>query len=444
MTDANISHTTSGDIEDITQRISEHEHIELKPFEYTEHNALDMEQDIDPDNNFFSSLDNNCCYYTDSQFNQNIKVDGKLSIIHFNSRSLYANFVSIKNYLSTFSQPFNIIAITETWISAERGIDFELDGYEFTYINRQNGYGGAALYIDKSFSFRIMDGMTSVVDNLLECLTIEICMEKNKNALISCIYRAPDSSIELFTEWMESMFSKISNKMMYLCGDWNIDILNPYNHNNINAFIDLMYSMSLFPKITRPSRISSHSATLIDNIFRNDIENNTMSGLLINDISDHLPVFCVFDKNYGRKVERKFEYKRVRSEESIGLLKNQLREQNWDALYVEKDVDTAYETFLKIFNSLYDKNCPIKKYHRKVNFINCPWISKGLQNACKKKNTLYREFIRQTRTKASELKYKKIYKNVLTNIIRTSKKDHYKKKLDGNKHNIKEIWKILN
>lgn len=35
-----------------------------------------------------------------------------------------------------------------------------------------------------------------------------------------------------------------------------------------------------------------HCATLIDNTFTN-FENNTASGLLINDISDHLPMFTV-------------------------------------------------------------------------------------------------------------------------------------------------------
>ena len=45
--------------------------------------------------------------------------------------------------------------------------------------------------------------------------------------------------------------------------------------------------MSLYPKITRPSRITPHCSTLIDNIFTNDIEDNTVSGLLIIDISDH-------------------------------------------------------------------------------------------------------------------------------------------------------------
>ena len=82
-------------------------------------------------------------------------------------------------------------------------------------------------------------------------------------------------------------------------------------------------------------------------------------------------------------------------------------EYNWDIIYREKDVDLAYNEFLRIFSSLYDKHCPIKKYNRKLAYTNCPWITKGLQNASKKKNTLYRDFIRQ-RTKEAEYKYKKI------------------------------------
>lgn len=39
----------------------------------------------------------------------------------------------------------------------------------------------------------------------------------------------------------------------------------------------------------------------------------------------------------------------------------------------------------------------------------CPWISKGLQKACKNKNVLYKGFIKQE-SKVIENKYKK-YKN---------------------------------
>ena len=88
----------------------------LKPSEYTDYKLLDIENDIDPDNHFFSTIRDNCRYYTDEQFNQDITLESKLSIIHFNSRSMYANFNDIKVYISRFKQPFNIIAISETWI----------------------------------------------------------------------------------------------------------------------------------------------------------------------------------------------------------------------------------------------------------------------------------------------------------------------------------------
>lgn len=139
------------------------------------------------------------------------------------------------------------------------------------------------------------------MDNLLECVTIEILMENKKNILVSCIYRAPGSSIDTFSDWVEKNYSILSNKVMFLCGDYNIDLLNPNKRTDIDEFIDVLYSCSLFPIITRPSRITTDSATLIDNIFTNVIDNSIVSGLLINDISDHLPVFLTYDCHLKEK-----------------------------------------------------------------------------------------------------------------------------------------------
>ena len=128
------------------------DNLELKTFSYMDYKCQDMEEDVDPDNNFFNDLVDNCCYDTMDQYNRTVKVDNKLSIIHFNSRSLYANFNSIKDCLSQFKQPFSIIAISETWISSEKGADFDLEGYEFNYINREGKTGeGVAVYVDRNF-----------------------------------------------------------------------------------------------------------------------------------------------------------------------------------------------------------------------------------------------------------------------------------------------------
>ena len=157
----------------MSQMIKEQDQLLLKTFEYTDYKTKDLDYEIDPDNNFFSSIINKCCYYTDQQYNQSISSEGKLSIIHFNSRSMYANFNLIKEYLNQFQQTFSIIAISETWITEDKGIDFELEGYELRYINRQNkGGGGVALYVDNTLKCKVMNYMSTVIDNVLECITI--------------------------------------------------------------------------------------------------------------------------------------------------------------------------------------------------------------------------------------------------------------------------------
>lgn len=103
-----------------------------------------------------------------------------------------------------------------------------MDGYELNYINRREQCGGGvAIYVDKRLKYKVVENMTTAVDDLLECITVEICMEKTKNVIVSCIYRAPGSSIEIFKDWMENMFTKSLQKIMFICGDYNIDLLNP-------------------------------------------------------------------------------------------------------------------------------------------------------------------------------------------------------------------------
>ena len=153
---------------DALQRSLYHQQMELETFEYKEHNTMDLNTEIDPDNNFLSSIINNCNYFTQEQYENSIKSVGKLSIIHFNSRSMYRNFNSIKEYLQQFTQPFSIIAITETWFNIDKGIDFCLDDYELSYINRERKTGGGvALYIHKSIKCMVLTDMTCAIDGTI-------------------------------------------------------------------------------------------------------------------------------------------------------------------------------------------------------------------------------------------------------------------------------------
>ena len=53
---------------------------------------------------------------------------------------------------------------------------------------------------------------------------------------------------------------------MYVCGDFNIDILRYDTHSESKNFVDLMFSMGFMPKLNKPTRITLDSAKSIDNV----------------------------------------------------------------------------------------------------------------------------------------------------------------------------------
>ncbi len=116
-----------------------------------------------------------------------------------------------------------------------------------------------------------------------------------------------------------------------------------------------------FPLITRPTRITSHTATLIDNIFTNHIDHHLFTGLLFTDISDHLPVFCV--SYYVSLKEAKNKYTVYRDKSKINLIKfqNQLNETVWENIPGYNDPKVTYDSFFNEFTSIYDSSSPLKR-----------------------------------------------------------------------------------
>lgn len=293
---------------------------------------------------------------------------------------MFANFAHIEEYIYKFNERFNIIALTETWLNAERGVDFDLEGYEFHHINRVNKTGGGvAIFIDSTFHSKVVEDMSFVIDNVLECISIEICNNKKKNTIISCVYRTPGSSLEVFNKWIEATFTLTFNKSILICGDFNIDLLKSNSHKSTNDFLQTMYCLNFHPSITKPTRISLESATLIDNIFPNEIHNNLTSGILFSDISDHLPIFTVYNVDHqNRKVNHDFLWRRIKSTDALDALKTDLLTHNWSDIYCSNDVNTAYSAFLNNFNYFYNKNCPMIQIKTTAKHRNEPWITNGI------------------------------------------------------------------
>ena len=132
----------------------------------------------------------------------------------------------------------------------------------------------------------------------IESVFVEIDKDQlgsDKNIVIGTIYRPPGHDLDTFILEIEKIFDVLhkENKTIYIMGDYNISLLNSHTHNPTGSFLDTMYSHMLYPLITRPTRVTPNSATLIDNIFTNNTCNtgSTIQGVFVTDITDQYPVF---------------------------------------------------------------------------------------------------------------------------------------------------------
>ena len=79
-------------------------------------------------------------------------------------------------------------------------------------------------------------------------------------------------------------------------GDFNFDLLNYETDTGTAGFLNSIVQFGFLSLIHQPTRITDRSATIIDNIFANSFEHESISGNLFLEISDHLPQFSIIKK----------------------------------------------------------------------------------------------------------------------------------------------------
>ena len=105
----------------------------------------------------------------------------------------------------------------------------------------------------------------------MESLFIEVTDINFGKKIIGAIYRPSGNDISLFNNAFESLMS-IVTRGKYECiiaGDYNIDLLKSEQHIGTEHFVNNLFANSFVPLITKPTRYSTYSSTLIDNIITN-------------------------------------------------------------------------------------------------------------------------------------------------------------------------------
>ena len=206
-------------------------------------------------------------------------------------------------------------------------------------------------------------------------------LEIPKDIIIGIIYRPPNTDPVAFNESFQEILTKIDreNRIYYLLGDFNLDLFKADHHGPTSDFLNSLFSHSHWPLITRPTRVEGSSSTLIDNIITNNIERKPqfLNGILLNDISDHCPVFHIC-KTISAADHDKPLIRRLFNASNERKFIDMIKEVDWDSLIVEDDTEQSYKSFIstfdEIFNTAFSKTIIRTEYKNRK-----PWLSEGLK-----------------------------------------------------------------
>ena len=150
--------------------------------------------------------------------------------------------------------------------------------------------------------------------------------------------------------------NKINNAKIVMGLDHNLDLLNHDKHWPTREFVCIKDNNNQVPGLTRPTRITNTSATLIDNIFVTDTYVPMLrSQIIIDDISDHLPTCVILENiNIGVKEKKKIVMRKM-SKKAVNLICDELNKVNWDSYLLNNCSDTNNVNI--VFSCIHNKIC---------------------------------------------------------------------------------------
>jgi len=324
----------------------------------------------------------------------------KLSTLSLNIQSLQSKFQPFCELIGKLKQHKkepDIILLQELW-SVPDFVEFKLQGYHpLIYKTRiKDRGGGVGIFLKDNFTYKKLEN-SIFVERVLESIFIELKIN-NTTIFVGSVYHPPNSPnlttnehLAQFMELMGNLTDFLSSKNnVFIYGDLNLDCLLYNKNKHVTELIDLMFSYGFLQTINKPTRVTSHSAKIIDYSLTNspDLINETY--LLISDLSDHFPVFQYLSlKTYNATVnstptQRNFSAANIRN------FKLALSANDWTPITSCANTQEAYNRFEQHFNSLFNLFFPPQKRRQNKNYEPIQkWFTRGLLIS---RNTLQKRF----------------------------------------------------
>ncbi|XP_068712977.1 uncharacterized protein [Montipora foliosa] len=362
-----------------------------------------------------------------------------LKIIQLNIRSITNKLAQIR--LMLHNETVDILAITETWLD-NFWTDNELvvTGYNPLRRDRKTAHGGGIIiYIHNSLSAERRSDLES---ELIEQISIEFKQFKCAPILLSCFYRAPDSTVSFFDGLANIVDSIVAeNKEVHIVGDFNVDLIKK-SRSESKQILHLMENQGLQQMVITPTRITENSSTLIDHHYCSHPENVLSITSPSFGLSDHNPTILVRKQNANLKSTKKAHftvtYRPLKKLNADSLIKD-LNEVPWTVLDTfDNDPDEMLATWEALVLDVVDRHAPLKSV--RVKSMKKPsWLSDQILRAIKERDRLKKELEKGRIQKVSF----NAARNKVVRLIEKAKKEAVINEIDNSKFNSRILWKTL-
>ncbi len=369
--------------------------------------------------------------------------------IHLNIQSLPAKFDKLKLLITELDEhkiSVDFILLCETFLTDNISHMYNIPGYNLICNNRQNLRGGVAIYINSKLNFSRREDLEIFLPGQFESLFMEI-KSKASPLIVGEIYRIPNTNEHDSIEKYETIVKQLVNYKNVIIGtDQNFDYLKIDHQKNTEDLLNTFVSNGLIPTITKPTRITHTSATLIDNIYvSSNTNSHIQSSILCYDISDHMPIL-VCTGNYKSRIHtnKPLEFKhRKFTESQIISIGEKIRQINWHYLNM-LETDDAYSSFMNKLNTIIDEVAPeIVVRIKPSRVIHEPWMTRGLIKSSYTLNELYKKKLGKNKMHIYTIKYIK-YRNLFNELKKVAKLSHYSQLLNNYKYDIRKTWGVIN
>ena len=315
-----------------------------------------------------------CDYHT---LPSTLGLGDEFKILHINARSIKNKFDEFQNFINMSGINWSAICVCETWLKLDLEQFFEMDNFHLFATSRNMGEGGGtALYINKKYDVSERRDLES---DELESTFVEINLmspRRRKSILLGNIYRPPNFSNITFNDYLEKVLDTVEqdNKLTIFTGDFNYDLLNTSKDKYALSFANLFSSYGFFPMICKPTRIQGQTSSLLDNIFINDSSVVCSSGIINDDLSDHLPIYFSFSFQDNSVLTR--PVKQVFDKTKVNEF-NRFLEIRLANFQIHQDANSACDQLIEAYQSGLSKFSKQFKPSRRKTPIK-PWVTPAI------------------------------------------------------------------